>query len=380
MKKILVFIFAAVLLMSLCACGAEAPQGDVTVTDLVGREVEVNPGSYERVVCIGAGALRMYCYIGDVENLAGVENIDNTTLENRPAMFDSVARPYMLAFGKSFESLPSCGVGGPMAQAPDVEKILACNPDIIISEFEDVEVATNLQEQTGVPVITLSSGKDGVFDEKFFSAMTLLGEIFGKEEKAENLIDFIKEERAAIEERVANIPEESKPSVYICGLGNWGTTNHLMTAEDYVSFRVAGVKNVVSGLGMTGIGPIEAEKFLELSEQMDILIMDAAAVKNIKPLYAEDPTMFDTCKAWNAGEVYLEMAYNAYYTNYEIALANTWFIAKTVYPDAFADIDLTAKTNQITKAFLGTELADEIFACPGSFGGYGKIDTSAIFG
>ena len=34
----------------------------------------------------------------------------------------------------------------------------------------------------------------------------------------------------------------------ICGLGNWGTTNHLMTAQDYVSFRVANVKNVVSCL------------------------------------------------------------------------------------------------------------------------------------
>lgn len=380
MKRILVFILTACMLVSLCACGTDIPQGEATVTDLVGRTVSVTPGSYRRVVCIGAGALRMYCYIGDVANLAAVEDIDNESLSQRPQMFDSVARPYMLAFGHSFESLPSCGVGGPMAQAPDVEKILACNPDIIISEFEDAEVAANLQQQTGVPVITLSSGKDGVFDAVFADSMKLLGKVFDKEDKAEALISFIADEKAAIEARVKDIPEEEKPSVYICGLGNWGTTNHLMTAEDYVSFRIAGVKNVVSGLGMTGVGPIEAEKFLALSEQMDILIMDAAAVKNIKPLYAEDPSMFDTCKAWNNGEVYLEMAYNAYYTNYEIALANTWFIAKTVYPEAFADIDLTEKTNEITKAFLGTELAERIFACPGSFGGYGKIDTADFFG
>ena len=380
MKKIFVFILAAMMLLSLCACGADVPQGEATVTDMVGRTVSVIPGSYQRVVCIGAGALRMYCYIGDVANLVAVEDIDNESLSQRPQMFDSVARPYMLAFGHSFESLPSCGVGGPMAQAPDVEKILACNPDIIISEFEDVEVATNLQQQTGVPVITLSSGKDGVFDAVFADSMKLLGKVFDKEDKAEALISFIADEKAAIEARVKDIPEEEKPSVYICGLGNWGTTNHLMTAEDYVSFRIAGVKNVVSGLGMTGVGPIEAEKFLALSEQMDILIMDAAAVKNIKPLYAEDPTMFDTCKAWNNGEVYLEMAYNAYYTNYEIALANTWFIAKTVYPEAFADVDLTAKLDEITKAFLGIELADEIFACPSSFGGYGKMNLSQIFG
>ena len=125
MKKFMALLLAMLLAAGLCACAvADAPTGDVTVTDMVGREVLVNPGSYERVVCVGAGALRMYCYVGEVSNLAGVEDIDNTSLSQRPAMFDSVARPYMLAFGDAFASLPSCGLGGPMAQAPDVEKIL----------------------------------------------------------------------------------------------------------------------------------------------------------------------------------------------------------------------------------------------------------------
>jgi iron complex transport system substrate-binding protein len=249
----------------------------------------------------------------------------------------------------------------------------------VISEFEDAEKSNALQEQLGVPVITLGAGSKGVFDEKFSGSMELLGKIFAQEEKATKLNKFVAEEKAAIEAKVADIPEADKPSVYICGLGNWGTTDHLMTAESYISFEIAGVKNAVSGLGIQGIGPIEEEKFVELGEKMDIIIMDAAAVKNIKPLYAEDKTMFDTCKAWEHGEVYLQMAYNAYYTNYEIALINTWFIAKTVYPEVFADVDLTAKTNEVTKMFLGAELAEEIFACPSSFGGYGKIDTSTFF-
>ena len=383
MKKWFSLVLAVLMAVSLCACGAseETPgNGEaITVTDMVGRSVTVTPGSYKRVVCIGAGALRMYSYVGDVSLLAGVEDIDNTTLEERPKMFDSVARPYVLAYGETFSTLPSCGVGGPMAQAAEAEKILACDPDIVISEFEDVDKANALQEQLGVPVITLGAGSDGVFDAKFAGSMELLGKVFGREEKAQTLIQFVADEKAAIEARVAEIPEADKPSVYICGLGNWGTTDHLMTAENYVSFRVAGVKNVVSGLGIEGIGPIEEEKFVELGEQMDIIIMDAAAVKNIQPLYAEDPTMFDTCAAWQSGEVYLEMAYNAYYTNFEIALINTWFIAKTVYPEAFADIDLTAKTNEITRMFLGTDLAQQIFACPSSFGGYGKIDPKTFF-
>ena len=389
MKRIFSLFLSLVLLVSLSACNVkniqnavdptptEPTETAVTVTDMIGRQVTVVPGSYQRVVCIGAGALRMYSYVGDVSILCGVEDIDNTTLTQRPQMFDSVARPYVLAHGDTFAQLPTCGVGGPMAQAPEVEKIMSCEPDIIISGYEDVTVADDLQQKTGVPVITLQAGSDGVFDKAFAGSMTLLGQVFAREERAAQLNAFVAEQRVAIETAVAGISE--KPSVYICGLGNWGTTNHLMTAENYISFQVAGVDNAVKDLGIQGIGPIEEEKFLEVTSQADIMIMDAAAVKNIQPLYAEDPTLFNTCKAWNSGNVYLQMAYNAYYTNYEIALINTWFIAKTVYPEQFADVDMTDKTNEITKMFLGEELAEEIFACPGSFGGYQKIDTNTFF-
>ena len=389
MKRIVSLFLVLMMTASLCACGRQdaadvppntAEAGEITVTDMIGREVTVVPGSYKRVVCIGAGALRMYSYVGDVGLLCGVEDIDNTTLSERPMMFDSVARPYVLAYGETFNTLPSCGVGGPMAQTAEAEKILSCNPDIVISEFEDVEKEDALQEQLGVPVITLKCGSGGVFDDAFRGSMELLGKVFGKEEKAAALNNYVQDQAAEITARTADIADENKPSVYVCGLGNWGTTDHLMTAENYVSFEIANVKNVLSGTGTQGIQPIEEEKFVSIGGDMDIIIMDAAAVKNIAPLYREDPTLFDTCKAWQNGEVYLEMAYNAYYTNFEIALINTWFIAKTVYPEACADIDMTAKTNEVTQAFFGMDLAEEIFACPSSFGGYQKIDTAAFFG
>ena len=416
MKKILSLLLALVMIFALAGCGqtapapapapaaeepapaaeapapaaeepasAEAPAPaepqEITITDMIGREVAVTPGSYKRVVCIGAGALRMYSYVGDVALLCGVEDIDNTTLAERPKMFDSVARPYMLAYGDTFAALPSCGVGGPQAQTAEAEKILACDPDIVISEYEDVEKEDALAEQLGVPVVTLKMGPGGVFDENFLGTLRMLGVIFGEEEKAETLVSFIESERAEIEKRTADVPEEQKPAVYICGLGNWGTTNHLMTGtEKYIGFKVANIKNVVTGVDGPAIQAIEEEKFVAIGEDMDIIIMDAAAVKNIKPLYAENPAMFDTCKAWRDGEVYLEMAYNAYYTNCEIALINTWFLAKTVYPELFEDIDMTAKTNEVTQAFFGMDLSEQIFAAPSSFGGYQKLDTAAFFG
>ena len=382
MKKLLASFLVLAMALALSACGAESPEspgGETVVTDMVGREVEVVPGSYRRVVCVGAGSLRMYSYICGSENLAGVEDIDNESLLDRPKIFDSVARPYLIAYGDDFEKLPSCGVGGPMAQTAEAEKILACEPDIVISEYEDADKARALEEQLGVPVITLRSGADGVFDESFHRSLALLGKIFEKEERARTIVSFIQEEVAEIAARTSGIADAERPSVYICGLGNWGTTNHLVTAEDYTPFEIAGVKNAVSGLAISGVQPIEEELFVALGESIDIMIIDAAAVKNIKPLYAEDGEMFDAARAFREGEVYLQMAYNAYYTNYEISLANTWFIAKTAYPELFSDVDISEKMSEICEVFLGADIADEIFAYPTSFGGYQRIDAEKIF-
>ncbi len=396
LKRFMAALAACVMAFSLFACGQGAAGGtanqggspdsgasagteEITITDMIGRSVSVTLGSYKRVVCIGAGALRMYTYIADTALLCGVEDIDNVTLNDRPKMFDSVARPYELAYRDVFSKLPSCGVGGPNAQTAEAEKILSCNPDIVISEYEDVEKEDALQEQLGVPVITLKSGSDGVFDDSFKGCMQLLGQLFNASDRADALISYIDEQKAEIISRTSGVKEEDKPSVYICGLGNWGTTNYLYTSQNYISFQIANVKNAVSGLAQNGVSQIEEEKFVALGSSIDIMIIDAAAVKNIKPLYQADETIFDNCKAWNNGDVYLEMAYNAYYTNYEISLINTWYIAKAVYPDLFKDVDITEKTNEVTKMFLGKSMADEIFAATYSYGGYSKIDTAAFF-
>lgn len=391
-KKFLSVTLLLIFAISLFACGNEnsstsdassgkenSSEAEITVTDMMGREINIIPCGYKRVVCIGAGALRMYSYVCNVELLCAVEDIDNLTLSARPTMFDSVARPYVIAFRDVFGSLPSCGVGGPMAQAAEAEKILSCNPDIVISEYEDADKANALQEQLGIPVVTLKSGANGVFDECFKETLKLLGVIFGETERAETLISFIEKQTEEITNRTKDIPEEDKPQVYICGLGNWGTTNYLTTSQNYVPFQIAGIKNVVTGLSSDGVCEIEEEKFVDIGSDIDIMIIDAAAIKNIVPSYMIDFTIFSTCKAWKTGEVYLQMAYNAYYTNHEISLINTWFVAKTVYPHLFEDIDIEEKTNEICKAFLGKEMADEIFQYPSSFGGYQKIDIKTFF-
>ena len=132
-RKLFLVLVVATVALSVFAAGisevdSASQAQSVVVTDMIGREVEIVPGSYTRVVCIGAGALRMYTYINGADLLCGVEDIENKTLQSRPKMFDSVALPYHIAYGDVFAKLPSCGVGGPQAQTAEAEKILSCNP------------------------------------------------------------------------------------------------------------------------------------------------------------------------------------------------------------------------------------------------------------
>ena len=66
-NRLFALVLALVMALSLFGCGQKPAADDtgdapetVTVTDMIGRELELTPGSYQRVVCIGAGALRLY--------------------------------------------------------------------------------------------------------------------------------------------------------------------------------------------------------------------------------------------------------------------------------------------------------------------------------
>ena len=77
-KKLLVALLMAIVAMRVFAAGiseigSASEAQSVVITDMVGRQVEIVPGSYTRVVCIGAGALRVYTYINGADLLCGVE-------------------------------------------------------------------------------------------------------------------------------------------------------------------------------------------------------------------------------------------------------------------------------------------------------------------
>lgn len=373
MKK-LYLTLASLSLLTLASCesltsSSTSSSSTITITDMVNREVTVDTNNVDRVACIGAGALRLYSYVGDMSLLCGVEEIEKT--DNT---FNGVIRPYREINKEFLSTLPSCGKGGPQNQYAEKENILACNPSIVISEYEDSESMNELSDALGIPVVVVSYGTKQAIDEKITTSLTLLGQIFNKEERAQELVTYINGMKQELSEKTKDISDEDKKSVYLGCLGNYGVQDIYSSCAQYSLFTLSNIKNVLDIDGASGYQTVDKEKFQVLDA--DIIIIDAAGMEKFKVTYQEDPDLFDNLKAFKNGDVYLQMPYNAYYTNIEIAYMDAYYDAMIAYPEVFSDLDIVEKSNEITKMFLGVEYYSTIASW--SYGGFQKVDMKAL--
>ena len=82
--------------------------------------------------------------------------------------------------------------------------------------------------------------------------------------------------------------------------------------------------------------------------------------------------------AFKNGEVYLELPHNGYFTNLELAYANTYDCASIAYPELefFKSFDIEAKTREILVKFLHKDIYDDIVKAIGFT--FSKIDIEAL--
>ncbi len=356
------------------ATSSTAISNVITLEDGIGRSLTLDTKKIKKVICVGAGALRYYAYLEGAERLVGVEDIDCKSKRSSSSPFEGVARPYYDAYKEEYSSLPSCGQGGPMHQSPELEKIAALSPDLIISDYETEEQANSMESSSGAKVFTVKYGQKGVFDDTFANTLIALGKILGKENRANELSSYINSCKQEINSKTSSYDHDKK--AYIGGVGNWGQKDYLSTHPNYPSFKVANIENVLEGeeLASSGVQNIDKEKFEAIGENIDVLILDSAGIFKTISAYSEDKTIFDNVKAVKNGEVYLQLPYNAYYQNIEINLMNTYFVANAVYPGCFgADFNMEEKADEILEKFVGKKIYSSLKTMSGQYGGYQKI-------
>ena len=348
----------------------------VTVEDSLGRSVTIDRNKVNKVVCVGAGALRLYSYIGDMAKIVGAEDIDRAQDGADLSLFGAkgfrgISRPYY-DFNKDYlKTVVTVGLGGPRNQNAETEKILAVNPDLIISQYLDIEKANKLSTDTDTPVILVKYGNNhNVFDETLYNSFTILGKVLNKEARAKEIVDYIKAQKELLETYKTNATEAEKNTTYYIGcLGNWGTQDILSTSLKYPAFDAVGVKYTLDSSATITDGKITLEKLVEVDP--DVIILDAAGISTfLSTTYAEHKDVIDNLKAVKNGKVYVQMPFNAYYTNIEISIMNAFFIASIAYSSS--NINVEAKSTEILAKFLGTGADYNLVKnMQYSYGGYG---------
>lgn len=383
-KSALILLMIIVTLSSLFAFSAcdkdKGTANGKTVTDLLGREVTV-PEKINRVVCIGAGSLRLYTYVGDLSKLVGVEDVDKDGTGVGKTLS---IRPYKMVNKDLFNSLPSCGKGGPQG-SPEAEKILSLNPDIVFSLYtSDKAAMDDLQQKIGKPVVVLSYGKTEAFDANVKKSIALLGDILNRKERANELLSFISDTETYLSSIGEGIDKNDKATVYLGCQSNYGTHGIESSSANYSIFDVSKIRNVLDEyVGKTGETfkgyqkSVDWEILVEMNP--DRIILDAGGLEHLKTQLKEKPEIFNRLSAFKNGEIYLQMPYNAYYTNLETAYADAYFDAWVQYHDIAPEklnFNYVEKAREIYTLFLGKDCYDDVAKI--MRGGFQKLDISKI--
>ncbi|BAP63375.1 iron ABC transporter substrate-binding protein [Methanococcus maripaludis] len=371
---ILAIILSLMIALSFSGCVDNTAQTSgetvktVEIVDLAGRTVEV-PEDVEKIVCSGPGALRLVTYLQADDMLVGVESCEQADITGAGKQY-ALAKPYTIANVDYFKTLPT--IGTQFVDGLNCENIVNVNPDVIIISMSTAGVADNIQTKTGIPVVVLDYDEFESFTDKDLAdPLTLLGKVLNREERAQAVIDFFADAENDISNRISDVSDSEKPSVYVGGLnaakGSHGIES---TSSVFAPFEVLKAKNVAESIETKKQVYINKEQLIEWNP--DIIFIDIAGYTSvINEDYEKNPEYYESLSAFKNGDVYLIYRYKSYMVDYGTVLANTYYIGTVLYPEEFSDIDPEAKADEIYEFLVGEAVYDKMAE---NFEGYTKLN------
>ncbi len=328
----------------------------VTITDAFGRDVTI-PENPEKIAVVGSGSMRYFVYLGiDLDDVCAVDYQDsklNIQTVN--------VRPYALANPEILE-IPEVGAAKGVV---DNEKLLMSGAEILFmggASSSNTEVANEIQEKTGIPVVMFYTGNYVTDSEKIQDTLLMLGEILNKEQRAKDLIAYFDAVEADLKKRVAGLSAEE--TVYVGGVSYNGVHGLDGTDPTYYPFAVLNIKNAaaeVTSVSQTGYAQISKEKLLEWDPEIifvDLNTMEAAGGGGIYELQ-NDPA-YKGLSAVKSGKVFAVNPHTSMGTNHETSMANAYYIGTILYPEQFSDIDPAKKADEIYTFVDGAPVYEQL--------------------
>ena len=357
------WLFTVVLLLTLTGCGSsgknkeEAKSTEITVTDFAGRKVSVK-APVERVVLASSRDLHEFAAVAGTDF---IEKIVGWGPDLKPYDKDTYDK-----FSEKFPEIKDIPeVGYYYTKDFSIEKVVSLNPDLLILPMFQYDLAKGdltKFEQAGIPVVFTDFYHEPL--ENATKSVTLLGQLLGQEERAQEINKFFDEQTNIVYSKVAKI-NKTKPKVYVesgsKGASEYGGTYSKIGWGPIVS--AAGGDNIAKDL--TSDSPTITPEFL-LDSDPDIIIItgsnwpatpssmrlgyyaDQKASKALLQGYLKRPG-WDSMKAVQNQEVYsIFHTYDCRIYNF----AGLQAFAKWFYPEEFKDIDPEAGLIEFHKRFM----------------------------
>lgn len=357
MKKTGFWVFCIIMIWGLSVICASART--VTVTDMAGRQVTA-PFDPDRIICIGPGALRLIVYLQAESKVVGVEDMEK---------MNPGGRPYWIAHPE-LSRLPRCGPGGPAGinKKPDLEAVLSAKPQVIFITYMDGHLADEVQRTLDIPVVVLSYGAFATFDETVYDALRIAGTILKREKRAGDVVAYIESLRKELRRRTADISQQSRPAVYVGGIGYRGAHGIESTEQRYVPFEWINAENVAERVKAIIGSHVVVDKETLLKLNPDIIFIDGGGLALVAEDYRKKPEFYNTLQAFSNRQVYTLLPFNWYTTNIGTALADAWAIGKILYQECFEDVDPEHMAEEIYKFLVGKPVYQEMRRDYGSIG------------
>lgn len=342
-----------------CLClisGAGCADEYRTVVDSRGVQVQI-PAEIERVVTVSDGIIESVLFVlGEEDKIIGVGssgiqmvfNYTYPSVREETYEYQDGMNP-VTYLNPQIRELPVIMRSGVI----NYEALAGLNPDLVIlhvgawlpsMEDEEVQKMVRTIESLGIPVFVLDATQylDDPDHSTISDEIRVLGAVFEKENKADELADYIESQTQVVFERTEDVPDVERATVLrfdayptIREAGGAGAVRGIDRVDSYLIEEIVHAKNAYQN---TGNPTVSTEQLLALDP--DVIILGTAGG------YHPPEELYSAPYYQNAGElsaVKNRRVYSLPWTSgncarsleYPIAVM---IIAKAAYPELFTDI------------------------------------------
>lgn len=348
---------ATLALLCLGWLGLAVPAEALSVTDVLGRKVEVS-GNAQRVV-LGEGRLFFALALLDRDNpfqrVVGWQN-DVRLLD--PHTFDVYAQRF-----PQVKQIPL--IGQASEQSVSAEQILALKPDLAVFSIAGEgptqhSPIADILAAAGVPVVFVDFRVHPI--EGVRTSLTALGAALGRQAEADQYLKFYDAHLQRIRDGVAGLDDAHKPSVFLELLaGVWQAPGHTTGKSGLGSvIDTVGGRNIAAGVVPGALGDISVEYALSAKPDLYIatgnrqpgLILGAGVSQQQareslgKVLQRPEFASLDAIRNGKAHGLWHDF-YNSPFNILAIEAMARW-----MHPERFADLDPAQTQAQINQDFL----------------------------